>query len=177
MRSGLRRRRGEGADPLSLAGWLFAELAMVLVIIAFGTQFNPTPATPAATPTASTPSTTVPTSTPVPEPGSNGLALKPVKFVMHVADNGAGAAREFANQLAARRIPDGDIGLILLFGVARDGVLGNGVAVSKQFAGLIRQAPPPQLARDVVIREFLGGLDEGRPGDVVIELYQFTGER
>lgn len=176
MRSGgLRRRRGEGADPLSLSGWLFAELAMVLVIIALGTQFNPLAAASDEPPQPPPPVTT-PT-LPTTSAAAEGLSLKPETFVVHVPPGGGGAGRAFAGELQRRNIGDGDVGLMLLFGVSRDGVLGNGVLVSQDLAAAIRRVDPPQLAPGVVIREFLAGTTDGRPGDVTVDLYLFTGDR
>lgn len=164
--------RDRTSDPLFIAGWLFAELAMALVIIGFGTQYNPL-ATKSTAP--SPPDTSTPKGTSNVE--AAGLSLRPIEFVLSVPPGNSPLPRLFHERLREHRLKKGDVGLILLFGVSRDGNPLNGTAVSQDLAGQITRAHLQELSDDVVLRPFLGASSDGEPGDVKVELYVFTGNR
>ncbi|MBM7773991.1 hypothetical protein JOD54_004195 [Actinokineospora baliensis] len=172
MRKRYRDRGDHGA--LGVAGWLFAELALVLVVIAFGSEALPPPrvaADPGAPVTTTTPPTT---SSPPPvtttTPTASGLRLDTVVFFVLVPANGAGALESFQDQLNALLGPDQRIGLILLFGKERGGF--SGTDVSRQLTDIV-VGRVPRLPRVEQIRPYLG--DEGAPGTVKVELFLMTG--
>lgn len=164
----MRRRshRQPDSSPLSVAGWLFAELALVLMVIAVGSET----AAPSATPTTPAPSPPVTTTTG--EEGTNelGLRLDTVIFTVSGADDGTGAVEEFRDLLAEKVGPDHTVGLALMFGVADGGR--SGTQVSARLRDLVVAARIPQLPSAEFIRPYLG--DEGGPGAVKVELFLLT---
>jgi hypothetical protein len=158
------RRDGDGG--LGSAGWLFAELALVLVVIAFGSEM---PSTPQAVPTPPLPVTTT-TTTATPAAQQEGLVLESVVFFVDVPAGGAGVLDAFRREMDARVLPNQRIGLVQLFGVPRGSVSGPDVS-RELMRTLVGQVP--KLPREQQIRPYLG--DEGGPGTVKVELFLMTG--
>jgi hypothetical protein len=161
-RRALRPRRRRDADGgFGAAGWLFAELALVLVIIAVASEAPPLAAV-APPPPVSTP--------------TEGLALKTDKFTMFVPADGQRVVETFTERLVAKVGPNARVGLVLLFGVSRspDQPL-QGSLVAQRLKELIEPAGIPQLRAAVDIRAYLGGREDGQPGDVTVELFLLTG--
>lgn len=152
------RRLSDDSGPLSVAGWLFAELALVLMVIAVGSET----AAPSATPPPTTTS-------PPPTTGTNelGLRLDTVTFMVFPS---AGMVEEFRTSLAGQVAPNQSVGLALLFGVADGGR--SGTQVSAGLRDLIVAAGIPQMPSGEYIRPYLG--DEGGPGAVKVELFLLT---
>jgi hypothetical protein len=120
-RSARRRDYSVLRIPL-LAGWLFADLFLVLFIVAFSSQ----PAVPAATPThRPSPSPSV-SKTPIPKPTQMGLDQNPVNIVVNVspaevdnpATNAQGVAALLSGlhaQLQAMHLLGDRSGFVLIF--------------------------------------------------------------
>ncbi|MEJ2857634.1 MULTISPECIES: hypothetical protein [unclassified Saccharothrix] len=162
-----RRVRRESDGGLGSAGWLFAELALVLVVIAFGSELPPArQAVPTPSPSPGT------TTTAAPSPGvqQEGLVLESVVFFVDVPPGGAGVLDAFRREMDGRVLPDQRIGLVQLFGVPRGSVSGPDVS-RELMRAVVGQVP--KLPREQQIRPFLG--DEGGPGTVKVELFLMTG--
>jgi hypothetical protein len=171
-------------NALSAAGWLFAEFALVLAIMAFGSERpgrvgvpNTTLATAtdisAAPPGVST-STAPPPLTAVPE----GISLESHKMVIHVPVDGRDVVGDFRQQLDSHIGANARVGLILLFGVSRTGNPLDGTGVSQSLKEQIQYAGIRQLRslRDTdYIRTYLGDRSDGEPGDVLVELFLLNG--
>jgi hypothetical protein len=161
-----RRGRVSGDGAVGLAGWLFAELALLLMIIAVGSEG----VSPAATPPPAGPTTSTPSPKPTGDAHQTGLRVDTKVFTVHVPPNGAGAVEGFVAGLGQNVGPDERIGLILLFGTPGDGRTGTGV--SAQLRDLLVAAAVPGLPRIEQMRTYLG--DEGPPGTVEVELFLLT---
>ncbi|MET8758764.1 hypothetical protein [Lentzea sp. NPDC004782] len=160
-------RRHRPVSTLGAVGWLFAELALLLMIVALGSEERPSVAEPV---TPSPPPTT--TSAVAPE----GLSLTTESFIMHVDPTGAGVVDEFRRNLAAKVGADGRVGLVLLFGRSRDPFAPTqGTVVSQQLKDLVVPAGLPQLRTMNDMRAYLGS--DGAPGDVKVELFLLNGGR
>lgn len=160
-------RRRDSHRPggvLNAAGWLYAELAMVLVIVAIGSE---SPAAPTTPPPAAPPTQPA-------EPGSpKGLALTPVKFTMPAPSDDTAVLDTFKEQLARTVGPDANVGLILLFGASRNpNVPVQGIRVSERVKAIVAGAGLPQLRTTVEIRPYFGGT--GQPGEVTVEMFLLT---
>jgi hypothetical protein len=164
---------------LAPAGWLFSELALVLVIIVLGGNENSAPATPRATPVP-TPSGLAGAGPGAGSGSAVGLNVHSVKFVVHVAPDAAGAVvvREFRRQLAGNGLRNARVGIALLFGVSWSSDALAGTQVSKRLATLLRRAALPQLV-GTEVRTYLGSRHSAggdrQPGDVDVELFVVTG--
>ncbi|KOX27095.1 hypothetical protein ADK67_14875 [Saccharothrix sp. NRRL B-16348] len=158
-----RRRRAPAAGTLGTSGWLFAELALLLVVVVIGSEISdhrPAASAPVAPPSA------------VGSP--QGLSLTTKKFLMPATPD-AEAASRFRDLLTAEIGPDAKVGLVLLFGVSRTGSLGDGAVVSEHLLSLIVPAGIPQLASAVDIRAYIGSTSDGAGGDVLVELFLMNG--
>ncbi|SFR24784.1 hypothetical protein SAMN04488564_10868 [Lentzea waywayandensis] len=164
--------RRQPVNALGVAGWLFAELALVLMIVALGSDEH-VPAAESSTPSASaslTPTTTSAAAAP------EGLSLTTRSFIMSVDGSGTGVVDEFRRRLLDEVGPDGRVGLILVFGKSRDpSVPTQGTLVSQQLKDLVVAAGLPQLSTMNDMRAYLGS--EGAPGDAKVELFLFNGGR
>lgn len=155
-------------NALGVVGWLFAELALLLMIVALGSEENP-PAAGSVTPSSSAPPPTT-NSFMAPE----GLSLTTRSFVMHVDPSGDGVVDEFRRRLADEVGADARVGLVLVFGKSRDpSVPTRGTLVSQQFKDLVLPAGLPQLRTMNDMRAYLGS--DGEPGDVKVELFLLNG--
>jgi hypothetical protein len=163
----MRRRVRTATGSLSAAGWLYAELAMVLVIVAIGSEAPAAPAPPRPAVTTS--------ATPTVKPGSQqGIGLTPVKFVMPVESSDDAVLRTFVSELDRRVGPDGKVGLILLFGTSRNpSAPVQGIRISERVKAIIGGAGIPQLRTIAEIRPYFGG--DGTPGSLTVELFLLTG--
>lgn len=167
------RRDVTGTTAFGAAGWLFAELAMVLLVVVFGSE-TPAPVhqPPVTRPAASTTNRPAPT-------GSGGapvgLSLSTAKFTMAVPADGSGALDSFRRLLDATVGPNAQVGLILLFGVSRTSNALDGTAVSGQLRDLIRSADIPQLRSTADVRSYLGDSSDGPRGSVKVELFLLNG--
>ncbi|MGW4211220.1 hypothetical protein ACWEIJ_24730 [Lentzea sp. NPDC004789] len=161
-------RRHRPVSTLGVAGWLFAELALLLMIVALGSEERRSVAEPVA------PSSPPPTTSSAVAP--EGLSLTTESFIMHVDPSGAGVVEEFGRNLAAKVGADGRVGLVLLFGRSRDPFTPTqGTVVSQQLKDLVVPAGLPQLRTMNDMRAYLGS--DGAPGDVKVELFLLNGGR
>lgn len=164
-------RRRQPISTLGVVGWLFAELALLLMIVALGSEERPPAAEPPAPPASSAP---VPTTT-APRPAApEGMLVTTETFTMHVNPSGEGVVDEFRRNLDAKAGANGRVGLVLLFGRSRDpSAPTQGTLVSGQLKDLVQAAGLPQLRTMNDMRAYLGS--EGRPGDVEVELFLLNG--
>ncbi|GGV07395.1 hypothetical protein GCM10010260_51400 [Streptomyces filipinensis] len=96
-----------------LAGWLFADLLLLLLVIALGSL--PREQRTDATPKPGTPSSPPPST----QPAERGLVLKPCSFT--VRTGGAGSVRkQFGTQLRGAGVANRTAGFVLSFGTAPD---------------------------------------------------------
>ena len=117
-------------NQLSLAGWLLAELSLILMIVMVGSEV-PTAAHPPV-PAQSTPSATPkPTKPPV----KRGLSSEPLKISAPIHDDAGKAADSLVRQIKKKHVTPG---LLLLFGI---GTQESGPDVSR----LVKQKLAPLL--------------------------------
>ncbi|MDX8146920.1 hypothetical protein SK854_32730 [Lentzea sp. BCCO 10_0061] len=162
--------RRQPVNALGIAGWLFAELALVLMIVALGSDDHVPAAARPATPSASPAPTTSTTASP------EGLSLTTKSFIMSVDGSSAGVVDEFRRRLLDEVGPDARVGLILVFGKSRDpSVPTQGTLVSQQLKDLVVPAGLPQLSTMNDMRAYLGS--DGAPGDAKVELFLLGGGR
>ncbi|GAA3883104.1 hypothetical protein GCM10022243_54650 [Saccharothrix violaceirubra] len=166
----MRRRRGrpDTSAGLSTAGWLFAELALLLLVVAVGSEVPPVRNAMSEPAVTSTPTTTQTA------PPTRGLSLTTERFVMPAVPDDQVVAR-FTELMTARIGPDAQVGLVLLFGVSTTGVLGDGEQVSKRLKGFVEPAGLPQLRTSTDIRPYIGSRNDAGPGEVVVELFLMNG--
>ncbi|MEV6072030.1 hypothetical protein AB0L82_36290 [Nocardia sp. NPDC052001] len=138
---------------------------MVLVVIAFGSNPDLPPAAAVSPP-------------PPPASGdaNEGLSLQTVPIVVAVTDAEHTVAA-FRAKLDEQGIGAGKVGLVLLFGVSRDGQPLHGVQVSEQLRTYLVDAHLPQLNNSHEIRPYMGADNEAGPGEVKAELFVFSGHR
>jgi hypothetical protein len=170
------RWRRDTESAFGAAGWLFAELAMVLVIIAIGSEkIDKSAQVEHSPPPITTTQATTPPSAPVPPSRPEGLSLRTTTFTMSVPANSYGVVETFRQRLLDTVGTNSRVGLILLFGVSRNPNQPiEGTQVSEQLKELIEPAGIPQLRSTVDIRAYLGDKSDGQPGDVTVELFLLT---
>lgn len=166
-----------------MVGWLFADLMIVLFIVALGTNdvsAGPSPArspTPTAKPSKPTPTPTVIPST----PGPPGIATRPATYTIQVAaarilggttaDRSAELRlfRDKLRAIAQRSLAGRQAGIVLVWAESPDVNRGMRLAA---LTGSQLKAAHPQVFRATVPRTlWKGGGSEGR---VVLEIYLFN---
>lgn len=161
-----RRRAASDSGAFGAAGWLFAELALVLMVIAFaaGELAGPV-AEPEVSPAA-------PAQTAESEAVGCGLQRGTTKFLLEPAEltDPATARAAFQANLDVEGVgPDERVGLALLFGVSENREnLEGGVERSQFLAAALNEPRLAQLA-DWDFRTYLTSGDE--PGSVEVELF------
>lgn len=147
---------------MAVGGWLLAELALVLMLMAFGSSEG----RPVAR--------TAPVAAPTEPTEERGVLLTPVSFVIGVEPAGDGVATvaAFSQNLSLVVGPDRQVGLVLMFGVSRDAEPLHGSEVSRRLRDLV--AGLPALASATDLRPYIGGSDDGQPGEVRVELFLLT---
>ncbi len=161
-----RRRARSDSGTLGPAGWLFAELALLLVVIVIGSEV------PKIRPTADVAASAPPPTSSEPQ-RPQGLRLTPQSFVMPVVPDEA-VVDVFRERLTATIGPDAQVGLVLLFGRPRNGRLEDGVAVSEHLKSLIDPVDIAQLRSRADMRAY-AGVQPGEEGQVLVELFLMTG--
>ncbi|WP_367129150.1 hypothetical protein [Saccharothrix sp. HUAS TT1] len=161
-----RRSRQSDGGTLGPAGWLFAELALLLVVVVIGSEV------PKVRPVSDVASSSAPPPTSEP-PRPQGLRLTPQTFVMPVVPDEA-VVDVFRERLTAAVGPDAQVGLVLLFGRPRNGRLEDGVVVSEHLKSIIDPVDIPQLRSRADMRAYAGG-QSGEEGQVLVELFLMTG--
>lgn len=164
-------RRADG-NAFSAAGWLLAELSLILMVVMMGSEgpANDDGLVPVAAPTAeSSPEPTPTAAVPSPSPPP-GLDTELNTFYVVMNDwNDAVAADELLGLIAAS--PDHRPGLILLFGVTLDpGRPTAGRDLASNMANLL----VPSLPDPVVIRAFHQLPNPGHPlGEIRADIYYY----
>ncbi|WP_189782706.1 hypothetical protein [Streptomyces capitiformicae] len=164
------RRRFE---PLHLAGWLFADMLLVLALVAMGDQADPLaakPDRPSASPSPSpSPSATPKKPKPKPKPkGPRAVVRTPVKVAIN-----ARAGDKDAILRGLRRVTERYAGrqaaFVLTFGRHPDP--GGGGAYAHDVNALLEKARP-DMFRGATTRDFWkGGASSGHAD---IEIYFYT---
>jgi hypothetical protein len=95
-----------------LAGWLFADLLLLLLVIALGSV-------PREQRTVATPSPSVSSPSRSAQPAERGLVLKPCSFTVRTGDAGS-VRQQFGAQLRSAGVADRTAGFVLSFGTAPD---------------------------------------------------------
>ncbi|MFB7472203.1 hypothetical protein [Kitasatospora sp. NPDC056184] len=160
------------ARGVHLAGWLFADMLLVLALVAMGDQGDPVAAEraaaaePTATPSAS--ATAGPGSTPTPT-GPRGVEHDPVTVdVGGDASDTAGLTAQI--RAATERYTGRQAAVVLTFGSNRDPGLGQ--AYAHAVNGLLAQARP-EMFRGTTTRDFISLADN--PRHASLEIYFYTG--
>ncbi|CAL9646446.1 hypothetical protein [Streptomyces griseomycini] len=109
--SRLPQRAASGSTVL-LAGWLFADLLLLLLVIALGSL-------PREERTGATPAPTVPSPPASTQPAQRGLVLKPCSFTVRTG-SAASVRKQFGAQLGRAGVADRTAGFVLSFGTAPD---------------------------------------------------------
>ncbi|MFC5665476.1 hypothetical protein ACFP3U_21175 [Kitasatospora misakiensis] len=174
MRGRFRRTRPK-ARGVHLAGWLFADMLLVLALVAMGDQGDPVAAeraaaapttVPSASATESAPASATPTPTPT---GPRGVEHDPV--TVDVTGDSSDAAGLTAQIRAATEPYAGrQAAVVLTFGSNRDP--GVGQAYAHAVNGLLGQARP-EMFRGTTTRDFLSLADN--PRHASLEIYFYTG--
>ncbi|WP_100445813.1 hypothetical protein [Glycomyces xiaoerkulensis] len=174
-------RRVESQSPVSLAGWLFADLALLLFIItivvvsdfpAAALDDGPEETAPAPSPS--------PTPSPTPEPTADpGVEPEPLVFYVDsdaagLVDGSESAERDLVDDVAEHFEPliqDGSrVGFMLTFGGASDPGYGGSIAAA---ANEVMAEAYPDLFGDAPTRHFWtsSGKEAISTGTLQIELY------
>lgn len=168
------RRTAPRSRGLHLAGWLFADMLLVLALIAMGDQGDPVAArraTAGASPSPS-PSATgseVPSAPPSPtNPGPRGVEHDPV--TVDVSGDGGDAAGLAAQiRTATEQYAGRQAAVVLTFGSNRDP--GVGQAYAHTVNALLEQARP-EMFRGTTTRDFISLADN--PRHASLEIYFYT---
>jgi hypothetical protein len=164
MSTRTRRRR---FTPLHLAGWLFADMLLVLALVSMGDRGDPQAARAAAR-TSPSPGTPSPSPSPSQTPsGPRSVERRPVK--LHVAA-ASGDTTRMVRQLraATARYKGRSAAFVLTFGQAPDP--GAGQVYAREVNGSLRRARPAMFS-DATTRDFWNG---GASGTADLEIYFYT---
>ncbi|MGW7349876.1 hypothetical protein [Streptomyces sp. NPDC054784] len=157
----MRPRRPRG--PLYLAGWLFADMLLVLALVAMGDQGDPVKAREAEH------RKPVPTPTPSPsETGPRAVERKPVKVGLSADSSDRDGIVERLRDVTEEY--DGrEAAFVLTFGRSRSP--GPGIAYAHRVNSLLDEARP-EMFEDTTTRDFmdLGG----DTGHADLEIYFYT---
>lgn len=150
--------------PLHLAGWLFADMLLVLALVSMGDRGDPLAAQAGATPTKSAAPSPEPSRTPT---GPRSVARKPVKIRLTAA---VGDTARMVKQLrtATTRFEGREAAFVLTFGQAPEP--GDGQAYAREVNEALRKARPGMFT-DATTRDFWYG---GPSGSADLEIYFYT---
>lgn len=154
--------------PLHLAGWLFADMLLVLALVSMGDRGDPLAAQTDAKPSKSTVATPSREPNPTPTPtGPRSVARKPVKVRVTAA---VGDSTRMARQLraATTRYEGREAAFVLTFGQAPEP--GDGQAYAREVNKALRKARP-DVFTDATTRDFWNG---GPSGSADLEIYFYT---
>lgn len=164
---------------VALVGWLFADLMLVIMIVALGSQKDPelaakNPRKPTATHT--TPTTSTSTSKPSPSPttstarvGPQSVDKAPVTFTIDDSHGNPDLNTQLRKQLAAYR--GRHAGFVLTFGWGPDPQADTAYATSIDH--LLTTIDPAMFPADTVLRPFVD-LDHQDTGTAEIQIYFYT---
>ncbi|MEU1176876.1 hypothetical protein ABZ464_04370 [Streptomyces sp. NPDC005820] len=162
-------RRGFRFTPLHLAGWLFADMLLVLALVSMGDRGDPLAAQAATRPS---PSASAADAEPSPEPsptpqGPRSVERKPVK--VHVTAAVGDTARMVKQLRAATARYEGRAAaFVLTFGQAVEP--SDGQAYAREINKSLRKARPDMFT-DATTRDFWNG---GSAGAADLEIYFYT---
>ncbi|MEV8096691.1 hypothetical protein [Kitasatospora sp. NPDC085879] len=163
---------GRARTGLGMAGWLFADMLLVLALVAMGDQGDPVAAersahpsaapseSPSASPSAGAPASPSPTST-----GPRGVEHDPV--TVQVSGDETAATAQI--RTATEAYPGRQAAAVLTFGSNRDPGLGQ--AYAHTVNGLLPQARPEMFAATTT-RDFISL--EDNPRHASLEIYFYT---
>lgn len=159
-------RRRFRFTPLHLAGWLFADMLLVLALVSMGDRGDPLAAQASARPSESAEAKPSPKPSPTPT-GPRSVERKPVKIRLTAA---VGDNARMVEQLRARTADyEGrSAAFVLTFGQASEP--GAGQAYAQDVNESLRKARPDMFA-DATTRDFWS---KGASGAADLEIYFFT---
>ncbi|MFD9124464.1 hypothetical protein [Kitasatospora sp. NPDC059571] len=168
----MRRRtaqRRPAPTGLPLAGWLFADMLLVLALVAMGDQGDPLAAAgtagPAAGPSASA---TGQSPSPAPSPSSTGpRGVEHDPVVIQVSGDGDRAADQVRAETEPYR--DRQAAVVLTFGSNRDPAAGQAYAHT---VNAVLDRARPEMFHDTTTRDFISL--EDNPGHASLEIYFYT---
>jgi hypothetical protein len=178
----VRRRGRDGSSPLLLAGWLFADLLLALVVILLGTMTAPpispsAGAEPSPSPSSSSGSSATPSPEPTPSPSNTeppGIERTPeiVEVPVNTAALLANSAAERARlgREVIRRTQDFNgrqAGIVLIWGCNSD--ISLGVAMAERTAPVLRRSRPVMFSGAATRK--LG--DRGCANEVRLEIFYY----
>lgn len=155
-------RRSRRPGVVVLAGWLFADLLLVLALVSMADRPDPLAAA-RPEPTTSASDSASPSPTPSPT-GPEGVSRSPVKFTVHGTDKG-GLERQLRS--ATARWKGRTAALVLTFGG------GNGGTVyAHRVNSVLTEARPDMFGRRMATDDFL---DLGARADTaMVRVYFYT---
>ncbi|MEO3766123.1 hypothetical protein [Streptomyces sp. B8F3] len=164
MRSG---RRSGRLHPLHLAGWLFADVLLVLALIAMGDQGDPAAARQSEPGASASPGAESPKPSPRPS-GPRAVERKPVKVAVEADSSDRTRIIEQLRKATAKH-EGSQAAIVLTFGHHQDA--GAGVAYARRINSLLDEARP-RMFRGATTRDFV--LLRGAGGRADLEIYFYT---
>lgn len=163
-----RRSKGKGLHVERLAGWVFADLLLVLFLLGVGSQLTQLETAPAPEPTPS-PTPTAPigmSTTPIERTlGANLAAIQSPDPAVSQAERERIRA-EIANVTAD--MANGRAGMVLIWGDAEEP--GQGIELATAVGNELVPARPELFQSAAQKRVWWG---QGQPGQVKLEMYLF----
>ncbi|MGA5008529.1 hypothetical protein [Streptomyces koyangensis] len=159
----MRRRRFR---PLHLAGWLFADMLLVLALVALGDRGDPQAAKAVPSPGPSPSATATETGKPRPK-GPRSVSREPVTLTVD-ADYGDPAGLEKKLRAATKRYAGRQAAIVLTFGRHPDP--GGGQAYARRVNSTLAKARPDMFEK-TTRRDFWKG---GAAGHASVEIYFYT---
>ncbi|ROP46646.1 hypothetical protein EDD94_6306 [Streptomyces sp. PanSC9] len=153
-------------NPLHLAGWLFADMLLVLALVSMGDRGDPLAARSATRPLPSVDAKPSPRSSPT-QAGPRSVERKPVKLHVPAA---TGDTSRMVSQLrtATGRYRGRSAAFVLTFGQAPEP--GDGQAYARDINRSLHKARPDMFI-DATTRDFWNG---GVSGAADLEIYFYT---
>ncbi|TXL85877.1 hypothetical protein EW053_29330 [Streptomyces sp. IB2014 016-6] len=148
-----------------LAGWLFADLVLVLALVSMADRPDPLAARPAAGPSSGSPS---PSPSPTPSPvGPRSVELKPQQIRVK-----GGASKDIVAQInkGTKKWPGRTAALVLTFGGSQ-----GGTEYAHRVNSLLSKARPEMFSKKTATDDFH---DLGEPSNTaIIRIYFYTSPR
>ncbi|MCK8676021.1 hypothetical protein [Streptomyces lichenis] len=163
------RRRGRFRfSPLLLAGWLFADMLLVLTLVSMGDQGDPRAVAAAVSPSPSATGREKPPPSPSPKPsGPRSVERKPVKIGLAAAPSDTDRMVAELRSATARH-QGRTAAIVLTFGQATDP--GAGQDYAGEVNDALRRARPDMFGT-ATTRDFWNGGPSGRAD---LEIYFYT---
>uniref|UniRef100_UPI00215D7D4F hypothetical protein n=1 Tax=Streptomyces phytophilus TaxID=722715 RepID=UPI00215D7D4F len=159
--------------PLHLAGWLFADVLLVLALIAMGDQGDPAAARQPSPDASASPGTDGKDGKGKPEPspsrsGPRAVEREPVKVAVEADSSDRTRLVEQLRKVTAKH-EGRQAAIVLTFGHHQDA--GAGVAYARRVNSLLDDARP-RMFRGATTRDFV--LLQGAGGRADLEIYFYT---